>query len=245
MKHNLVLLAGVIGILGLAGCSDSSDSGSETRTQTSQAEESATTTDDTAPAPEDSADDTMPPATQEAPADDADMGDDPVAEEPATDDTGMDDPAPADDTDTDTAEAPAEDTEPVTADATGGGDAGDTAETQTASSLPPGDAARGQRVFVKCMTCHVVQEGMNRVGPSLYNVVGRTAGSLESFPRYSQGMKNAGIVWTEETLDPYLENPRAVVPGGSMAFAGLPSAQDRADVIAYLRANSPDAPPAE
>ncbi len=118
-------------------------------------------------------------------------------------------------------------------------------ETDVAMADMGGDPDRGRRVFGQCMACHVVQEGMNRVGPSLYNVVGRAAASVESFRGYSQAMKDSGIVWTEETLDPYLENPRAVVPGGSMAFAGLRNPQDRADVIAYLRANSPDAPPQE
>ncbi len=155
-----------------------------------------------------------------------------MVEEPAADAGMPEAPAGPEAPETDPADAA-----PEAADAEAG-DAG----TQVASAAV-GSAERGEQVFRVCMACHVVQEGMHRVGPSLYNVVGRAAASAEGFNRYSAGMRNSGIVWTEETLDPYLENPRAVVPGGSMAFAGLQNPQQRADVIAYLRANSPDAPP--
>jgi len=97
-----------------------------------------------------------------------------------------------------------------------------------------GDAAKGKRVFAQCMTCHAVQEGRNNVGPSLYQIVGRTAGSVEGF-KYSDANKNSGIVWTEEQLFTYLENPQATIPGTIMAFPGLRNPQDRADVIAYLK----------
>ncbi len=97
-----------------------------------------------------------------------------------------------------------------------------------------GDAAKGKRVFAQCMTCHAVQEGRNNVGPSLYQIVGRTAGSVEGF-KYSDANKGSGIVWTEEQLFTYLENPQATIPGTIMAFPGLKNPQDRADVIAYLK----------
>lgn len=100
-----------------------------------------------------------------------------------------------------------------------------------------GDAGNGRRVFTKCMSCHVVKEGQNRSGPSLYKVVGRTAGTVENF-RYSSANAGSGVTWTEEALFTYLENPRAFIPGTIMAFPGLPKAQDRADVIAYLIAES-------
>ncbi len=105
-----------------------------------------------------------------------------------------------------------------------------------------GDPARGKRLFAQCMACHVVQPGMNRVGPTLYNVVGRTAGAVEGFA-YSPAMKNSGIVWLEDTIDAYLADPRGYIPGNRMAYAGMRNPQHRADVIAYLRDNSPDAPP--
>lgn len=100
-----------------------------------------------------------------------------------------------------------------------------------------GDAGNGRRVFTRCMSCHVVQDGVNRVGPSLYGIVGREAGSVEGF-RYSPANANSGIVWTEPTLFAYLEDPRGFIPGTIMAFPGLPKAQDRADVIAYLKEES-------
>lgn len=100
-----------------------------------------------------------------------------------------------------------------------------------------GDPRAGQRVFAQCMTCHVVQEGQNRVGPSLYNIIGREAGTIEGF-RYSDANKNSGIIWTEPTMFAYLENPQAFIPGTIMAFPGVPDPQDRADVIAYIKQES-------
>ncbi len=104
-----------------------------------------------------------------------------------------------------------------------------------------GDVEAGKRVYRQCQACHAIEEGQNRVGPSLYNVIGRTAGSIEGF-RYSPAHKKSGIVWTAETLDPYLENPRTYIPGNRMAFAGLRNPKQRADVIAFLYSISPDAP---
>lgn len=97
-----------------------------------------------------------------------------------------------------------------------------------------GDAAAGKRVFAKCMACHTVVEGQNRVGPSLYGIVGREAGSVEGF-NYSDANANSGLTWTEATLFEYLEAPQEFMPGTRMIFPGLPSEQDRANVIAYLK----------
>lgn len=101
-----------------------------------------------------------------------------------------------------------------------------------------GDAVRGKRVFVKCMACHSIVEGQTMTGPSLYGVIGANAGHAQSFPRYSKAMAGSGVVWTEEALFAYLANPAAFVPGNGMLFPGLPDAQDRADVIAYLKSAS-------
>lgn len=101
-----------------------------------------------------------------------------------------------------------------------------------------GDAAAGKRVFVKCLACHVVTQGQNRVGPSLYGIVGRPAGSIAGFA-YSPANKNSGITWTEDVMFAYLKNPQAYIPGTKMVFPGLPSGQDRADVIAYLKSVAP------
>ncbi len=98
-----------------------------------------------------------------------------------------------------------------------------------------GDAAAGETVFAQCRTCHLVEEGKNGVGPSLYGIVGREAGSIEGF-NYSDANANSGVTWTPEVLFEYLEAPREFMPGTRMAFPGLRDAQDRADVIAYLDA---------
>lgn len=111
------------------------------------------------------------------------------------------------------------------------------AETIAAYAALTGDAAKGKRVFTRCLSCHVVQDGVNRVGPSLYGIVGRQSGSVPGF-KYSTANAESGVTWTEATLFAYLENPRQFIPGTIMAFPGLPSAQDRADVIAYLKAES-------
>lgn len=100
-----------------------------------------------------------------------------------------------------------------------------------------GDTARGQRIFAQCATCHSPEAGVNRVGPSLHGIIGRRAGTVAGF-RYSDANRNSGITWTEQELFTYLENPRARVPGTIMAFVGLRNPQQRADVIAYLKANA-------
>lgn len=96
-----------------------------------------------------------------------------------------------------------------------------------------GDPAAGEKVFIQCKTCHVTDPGQNRIGPSLHQVVGRTAGTVAGYT-YSPANKNSGITWTKEKLFQYLENPQRVVPGTKMAFAGIPDAQKRADLIAWL-----------
>ena len=100
-----------------------------------------------------------------------------------------------------------------------------------------GDPVNGEAVFKKCMTCHVLTPGVNKVGPTLHGIIGRTAGSVEGFS-YSKANKESGIVWTEQEMFIYLENPQKTVPGTKMAFAGLKKPQDRADVIAYIQQES-------
>jgi cytochrome c len=98
-----------------------------------------------------------------------------------------------------------------------------------------GDAAKGATAFVTCKTCHAIEEGVNRIGPSLHAVVGRAAGTIPGYT-YSAANKNSGITWSEDKLFQYLENPQRVVPGTKMSFAGWPTdPQKRADVIAYLK----------
>ncbi len=97
------------------------------------------------------------------------------------------------------------------------------------------DAANGEKVFKKCMACHMVAKATNKVGPHLMGIVNRPVATAEGFT-YSEGMKEyaAGKVWDEAALNIYLENPKAVVPKTKMAFAGLKKPEDRADLIAYL-----------
>jgi cytochrome c len=114
--------------------------------------------------------------------------------------------------------------------------------------LAAGDADAGATVFKKCMACHAVGEGAkNKVGPQLNDVFGRTAGTAPDY-KYSKAMIEAGaggLVWTEETLKPYLRKPKDVVPGTKMAFAGLPKEEDEDNLIAYLLTFSPNyVPPA-
>lgn len=101
------------------------------------------------------------------------------------------------------------------------------------SALAAGDAAAGAKVFVKCKTCHEVSEPKNKIGPTLKGLFGRKAGTVEGF-KYSDAMINWGIVWSEETLKPYLADPKKALPGGKMVFPGLKKEEDIANVIAYL-----------
>ncbi len=100
-----------------------------------------------------------------------------------------------------------------------------------------GDPVHGKVIFNRCMVCHTIQAGVNHIGPSLHGVVGRPAGTAANYS-YSHANKSSGIVWTEQKIFDYLKNPQAMVPGTKMTYPGLPPAQDRADVIAYLKQNS-------
>lgn len=101
------------------------------------------------------------------------------------------------------------------------------------------DAEEAQLAFNNhCRTCHTTREGDNRLGPTLHNVIGREAGSVPGFG-YSSAMKDAGMTWNEETLDRYIENPDAVVPGNNMKpYSGISDPAERAKIIAHLKAES-------
>lgn len=102
--------------------------------------------------------------------------------------------------------------------------------------------AQGKALFLmRCASCHVPPDApvqATRVGPSLRGVVGRKSGTLATFPRYTRAMKAYGQVWTPAALDRYLNAPQQVVKGTAMSFPGLKKPQERASVIAYLKANS-------
>lgn len=101
-----------------------------------------------------------------------------------------------------------------------------------------GTSEAGQKVFAQCRSCHTIEAGgANLVGPNLHDIVGRPAGQVAGFA-YTDANKNSGITWTEDQLFTYLENPAAKIPGTRMAFAGIRNPQQRADLIAFLKANS-------
>jgi len=101
------------------------------------------------------------------------------------------------------------------------------------AALAEGDADAGKKVYNKCRACHAVEDGVNKIGPHLYNVIGREAGAVEGYS-YSSAMAESGLVWDEANLSAYLEDPKGLVPGTKMAFAGLKKPEDIANVIAYL-----------
>jgi cytochrome c len=101
------------------------------------------------------------------------------------------------------------------------------------SAWAAGDAARGEARFQDCAACHKLEAGDNNVGPSLHGIFTRKAGEIADF-RYSPAMKRSGIVWTPETLEKFISDPQAMVPGNRMPYAGMAGADDRADLIAYL-----------
>src|SRR6478752_8816954 len=112
----------------------------------------------------------------------------------------------------------------------------------SAPALAQGDATKGKAAFAKCGICHQVGPGAKTlVGPELNGVVGRKAASVADYAAmYSPGMKKLGAggwVWTDENIDKWIANPKALIPDSPMAlaFPGVPDAGERADIIAYLK----------
>jgi len=115
------------------------------------------------------------------------------------------------------------------------------------SALAAGDAAKGKADFTTalCATCHQIGPGAkNLVGPELNGIVGRKAASVADYASlYSAGMKklgDSGFVWTDENIDKWIADPKAMIPDSPMAlaFPGIPDAGERADIIAYLKTNA-------
>src|SRR5262249_5707160 len=98
-----------------------------------------------------------------------------------------------------------------------------------------GDAARGQRTFGACAACHSLQPDQNMTGPSLSGLWNRKAGGLQSFRRYSPALKAADVVWNDQTLDAWIADPQHLIPGNQMTFQGMKNAQQRADLLAFLK----------
>ena len=107
-----------------------------------------------------------------------------------------------------------------------------------ASSAQAQDVSAGERLFKRhCGICHIAEKDSARKlqGPNLWGLIGRKAGTVEGF-RYTDANKNSGIVWSAETLDPYLTDPREVIKGTTMAFVGVKKPDERKAIIEYLAA---------
>jgi cytochrome c len=105
----------------------------------------------------------------------------------------------------------------------------------TALALSSGPAqAQTDPSFAPCVACHTVKPGQNRVGPTLYRIVGAKKAAVPGFS-YSPALKAQKGVWSEAELDAYIANPRAKVPGTRMVYAGMPDAAKRARLIAWLK----------
>eukprot|EP01113_Clastostelium_recurvatum_P044596 TRINITY_DN754_c0_g1_i1.p1 TRINITY_DN754_c0_g1~~TRINITY_DN754_c0_g1_i1.p1 ORF type:complete len:111 (+),score=37.16 TRINITY_DN754_c0_g1_i1:82-414(+) len=104
------------------------------------------------------------------------------------------------------------------------------------ADIPDGNVASGEKLFkARCAQCHTATKGgPNMQGPNLYGLFGRKTGQVPNYA-YTAANKNANITWEDQTLFDYLENPKKYIPKTKMAFPGFKSAQDRSDVIAYLK----------
>ena len=96
------------------------------------------------------------------------------------------------------------------------------------------DLENGANVFSKCKACHELEDGANKTGPHLYQIVGRPVGSVDGY-RYSGAMVAVAKVWSTENLNKFLENPKSYAPGTKMGYAGLKNVLERTDLIAYLK----------
>lgn len=99
-----------------------------------------------------------------------------------------------------------------------------------------GDAERGKVIFMRCSACHnETAESNTKTGPNLNGVFGRKSGHSDGYDGYSKAIKESNIVWNEENLNAWLQNPRGFLPGNKMNFAGVRNQKDRNDLMAYLR----------
>lgn len=106
--------------------------------------------------------------------------------------------------------------------------------TLSVSAFAEGDVKKGKKVFKKCAACHSILEGKNKIGPSLYGVINRPAGTVEGFKGYSKVMIESGIVWDEESLLAFVTKPKTFLKGTKMVFAGVKKEKDRVNLMAYL-----------
>lgn len=97
---------------------------------------------------------------------------------------------------------------------------------------------KGKRVFNKCKTCHFIDKEKNKIGPHLIGIIGRPAGTVDGF-KYSDAMKNSGVVWTEEEILAYVTKPKEYIPGNKMVFAGVKKEKQRLQLMAYIKSQMP------
>jgi len=103
--------------------------------------------------------------------------------------------------------------------------------------MASGDVASGEKIFKKCAACHSIKKGgKNKIGPALYNVVGRTVGGVDDY-KYSKTLASYGKEWTFEELNGFLKKPASYLKGTKMSYAGLRKEKDRASIIKYLNQN--------
>ncbi len=113
---------------------------------------------------------------------------------------------------------------------------------QLPAAYQAADLSNGEAKFALCRSCHTTaQGGDDMTGPNLWGIYGRKAGSKASFT-YSDDLKNAGWIWDADRIDKWITNPRAVLPGTKMTFIGMPDANDRRDVVAFLKVQTSPAP---
>lgn len=109
-----------------------------------------------------------------------------------------------------------------------------------APAFGAGDPTRGAQMFRACAACHSLEPGAHLTGPSLANLFGHRTGTAEGFMRYSEALRKANVTWNDKTLDAWIANPKKFIPGNFMTFSGIRDAQQRADLIAFLK--NPKAP---
>ena len=112
-----------------------------------------------------------------------------------------------------------------------------------AAIMALGDVVSGEKIFKKCAACHSINKGgKNKIGPALYNVVGRVVGGLDDY-KYSKALASYGKEWTFEELNGFLKKPASYIKGTKMSYAGLRKEKDRASIIKYLNQNSDNPKP--
>lgn len=104
-----------------------------------------------------------------------------------------------------------------------------------------GDAEAGKQVFIKCGVCHTLEKDVSKVGPSLYGVFGRKSGTLASYALYTDAMKNADVVWNDDTIRQLVKQPRTFIEGTRMIFLGLKDDKQIDDLLAYMKTAQPAA----